>query len=159
MLCFFFPVLFALTLEQVLRRWEHTADRTLGQAAQGGWGVSILGDPQTLTRRGPEQPALAAPALSRAGVRPSPEVPSSLNHPKVLWQGKGSKSNQSPERQRGTELSGCRYSGCPFTYSFHYCRRTSLTLLSVSILSVTHACAITNISGLQSEENLGNNWH
>lgn len=65
MLCFFFPLLFALPLEQVLHGWEQTGDCPLKQAAKGGYGVSILGGIQILTRGGPEQPALAAPALSR----------------------------------------------------------------------------------------------
>lgn len=34
-----------------------------------------------------------------------------------------------------------------------------LSCISPSLSSVTHTHAITNISGLQNEENLGNDWH
>lgn len=65
MLCFFFPVLFALISEQVLHRLEQKGDWTLEQVAQGGCGVSVLGGTQNPAGCGPEQPALAAPALCR----------------------------------------------------------------------------------------------
>ena len=51
------------------------------EAAQGGCGVSILGDIQNLTGHGPEQPACSHPALHRGLDRWSPEVPASP----ILW--------------------------------------------------------------------------
>ena len=157
MLCFFFPVLFALILEQVLHRLEQRGDCMLEQVAQGGCGVSIFGDIQNLTGRGPEQPALAAPALSRGLA--SDNLQRCLPTSAAPWFcGKRGKISKVIKVLRGRgELNGCD-SGCNFmcTLHHHYCRRSSLTFLSVAIPRppVTPTCAVT-ISGLQSEQDLG----
>ena len=46
----------------------HGGGQTLEQVAQRGRGTSSLGGHQNLTGRGPEQPALTGPALSRVGL-------------------------------------------------------------------------------------------
>lgn len=64
----------------------HEDAQALAQVAQRGYGVSILADIQSPTGRGPENPAVAGPALSRGldqttsrGAFPPQPVWDSLN--------------------------------------------------------------------------------
>lgn len=67
----FFPLSPKLSLD---------CDWTPEEVAQGGCGVSDLGDIQNLTGHSPEKPAFSDAALHRGLDRWSPEVPASLTH-------------------------------------------------------------------------------
>lgn len=156
MLCFFFPVLFALTSKQVLHRLEQKGDWTLEQVAQGGCGVSVLGSTQNPAGCGPEQPALAVPALCRGQIKWSWKVPCNLSCSMTLWKAwKDFKSNKSPERQRGGKWLLFRMCSHVHSQPFLLQQQShpSLCLCPSVSLSVTHTLvSLHTLMGYRSEK-------
>lgn len=145
MLCFFFPVLFALVLEEFCTDWS-SGVMTPGKGCPGTCGVSIPGDAQTqsllqlplLWARGWDQ------TIPRGAFQPHPSM--------ILWE-TGKDFKKSPERQRGAQWLLFRVSFQVFPPSQ---QEQEQPQFSVPVLSVTHTHAIPNIHG---EQDLRNDSH
>lgn len=93
MLCLFYPVLFALTLEEFLHKLELRAGYTLAQGCVNlhswGWSSVVL-----------SLPAPAAPALGQ-GLRSDNPRGAFQPHPSMILREAGKDYRKTPERQRG----------------------------------------------------------